>query len=109
MPTYEYTMIREDPPDFIAVSPQKRNLRRFSGWLVELRSHPGVWHRYDDLVDPGQIAKVNHGRMAGIEAGEFEATGRRAESDHRYHLWVRYLGWPGGRCSCSRCKAPRRG
>lgn len=90
--SFDYEMIREEPPDFIAVSPTKRNPRRFTTWLRVLRDHKGVWFRYDELVDAGQIGKVNHGYHAGTTAGEYEATGRRAEDDHRYIIWVRFVG-----------------
>ena len=81
-------LIPEDPPLDARGRPSL-----ITPWLLALRDHPGVWHRYPHLVSSRLATDISRGRRTGIASGEFEATARGVKSESsRFHLWARYVG-----------------
>jgi len=61
-------------------------------WLWEIRKRPGVWFRYPEQVSANTPRNVRIGNHSGVDAGEFEATGRGWTKDRKCTLYARWVG-----------------
>lgn len=64
-------------------------------WLDALRAHPGQWAKYPiEQLTRSLATRLNKAGYGGFEAGDFEATARKA-TNNRVWLYARYVGKAG--------------
>jgi hypothetical protein len=80
--------------------PDKRSTSGSAGiWykrLAPFRDRPGQWGNLGPL-HPSTVTHIKTGKLAGLTAGEYEATGRNmrtVDGKIRVDVWVRYVGDP---------------
>lgn len=68
--------------------------RKWAHVLSQYKEHPGKWGRLREAYPKRQAyslsTRINTGKLAGIEEGEFEAMARQRGTEH--FVWVRYVG-----------------
>jgi len=78
----------QDPP---IVKPGRHGGSKWKVATDELRERPGVWALIGESESSAVAFNINHGKIKGIEAGEFEATCRNTVGS-KADIYARYVG-----------------
>lgn len=84
----EAPVVWETPPK------QHRTARqpKWAPLLEPFKENPGVWGRLDVSMSKtlaySLATRINTGKLAGINKGDFRAISRKHKEDNQYYVWV---------------------